>query len=75
MKTRKPIISGRAAGHRRPATGAASEERALDGKPYYEWSKTGFIGEQNHAEVVELTRLGIRRTFSLPSLWALARIR
>ena len=53
----------------------SSEERALDGKPYYEWSKTGFIGEQNHAEVVELTRLGIRRTFSLPSLWALARIR
>jgi hypothetical protein len=53
----------------------SSEERELDGKPYYEWSESGFVGEENHAEVVELTPTGIRRTFSLPSLWALARIR
>jgi hypothetical protein len=53
----------------------SSEERGLDGKPFYEWSETGFIGEENHADVVELTPSGIRRTFSLPSLWALARIR
>jgi hypothetical protein len=53
----------------------SSEERQLDGKPYYEWSKTGFIGEENHADVVELRENGIRRTFSLPSLWALGRIR
>jgi hypothetical protein len=53
----------------------SSEERELDGKPFYEWSQDGFIGEENHADVVELTRQGIRRTFSLPSLWALSRIR
>jgi hypothetical protein len=53
----------------------SSEERGLDGKPYYEWSASGFVGEENHADVVELTPTGIRRTFSLPSLWALARIR
>jgi len=53
----------------------SSAERSLDGVSYYEWSPTGYIGVDNHADVVELHSTGIVRRFSLPSLWALGRIR
>ena len=53
----------------------SSTERALDGVSYYERSEVGYVGTDNHADVVELRSSGIVRRFSLPSLWGLGRIR
>jgi hypothetical protein len=48
-------------------------EMALDGVAYYEWSDQGLGAEST--QVMELRREGLVPKFSLPSLWALGRIR
>lgn len=53
----------------------SSAERELDGVKYYEWSAMGYVDEGLHADIVELRPEGIVRKFSLPSLWALGRLR
>lgn len=53
----------------------SSSEFQVDGVHYYEWSKTGYLGAESHADIVELRATGIERRFSVLSLWALARIR
>jgi hypothetical protein len=53
----------------------SSAERALDGVSYYERSEVGYVGAENHADIVELRTTGIVHKFSIPSLWALGRIR
>lgn len=51
----------------------SSNEIALDGVAYYEWSDQG-LGAAS-TQVMELRREGLVPKFSLPSLWALGRIR
>jgi hypothetical protein len=51
----------------------SSNELALDGVAYYEWSDQG-LGAGS-TQVMELRRQGLVPKFSLPSLWALGRIR
>jgi len=53
----------------------SSAERQLDGVAYYERSEVGFVGAENHAEIVELHPSGIVRKFEVPSIWAFGRIR
>jgi hypothetical protein len=53
----------------------SSAERELDGVKYYEWSEVGYVDDGLHADIVQLRPDGIVRKFSLPSLWALGRIR
>lgn len=53
----------------------SSSEFRVDGVSYYEWSETGYLGSESHADVVALRPSGIERRFSVLSLWALARIR
>jgi hypothetical protein len=51
----------------------SSNEIVLDGVAYYEWSDQGLGAEST--QVMELRRQGLVPKFSLPSLWALGRIR